>query len=175
MGYIDEDIKDGTFDRIMLESIGLLFERNAEISRIKDYLDIYILYHMEDIHEQWQWVTHEEKLEMMKTHNKVFSDLAKTVFGKVTTGNMYDHDTVGQEYTVLCVMMDIHNCVNMPTRTMLGTITEIAGSAGYENDKLYVLSKFLNTWNGIPQCSETPSHLLLNTDGVEVFVNATGL
>jgi len=175
MGYIDEDIKDGTFQRIMLEGIQVLFDCHPEMRRVKDYFDVYYLYHIEEIHEQWHYTTENEQIQMMKIRNKEFSNLSKTVFGKVTTGNMDDHATVGQEYSVLCIMMDLHNCVNMPCYGMCGTITQLAGVAGYENDKLWIDEHFLSGWNVSNNSTYTPSYSLSKSEYIEQFIQFTGL
>ena len=175
MGYIDEDIKDGTFQRIMLEGIQVLFDCHPEMRRVKDYFDVYYLYHMEEIHEQWHYTTEKEQIQMMELRNPVFVDLSKTVFGKVTTGNMDDHATVGQQYSVLCIMMDLHNCVNIPCYEMCGTITQRAGCYGYENDKLWIDSHFLSGWNVSNNSTYTPSYSLSKSTYIEQFIQFTGL
>lgn len=52
IGYIDRDIEDGTFDRIMNEAVKALGNKTG-FKENWEYFDVYVMYHMAMSHSQW--------------------------------------------------------------------------------------------------------------------------
>lgn len=52
IGYIDKDIEDGTFDRIMDEAVQAL-KKKPGFRENWDYFDVYIMHHLAKTHSQW--------------------------------------------------------------------------------------------------------------------------
>lgn len=52
IGYIDRDIEDGTFDRIMNEAVEALGNKTG-FKENWEYFDVYVMYHMAMSHSQW--------------------------------------------------------------------------------------------------------------------------
>lgn len=135
IGWIDVDVNDGTFERIIHEAIGLLkkvpgWDENWE------YLDIYVMIHMAEKHGQWM-VWNEDLVEELETgfekpENKAkreaYNDHRKTLYKKM-------EKSVPNKY---CFKITIDHHANMMingTAIYMGDIIDFVPIPGYDSQK----------------------------------------
>jgi len=111
VGYIDVDIKDGTFQRIMEEAYTTMFERATNLKEIKEYFDIYFMERIADKHNQWLNETYGYSNE----EDKVFRYAYNLACGYDADFDAYNLRDYGEyNYNVLTSSIDIYPNIKNP-------------------------------------------------------------
>lgn len=111
VGYIDVDIKDGTFQRIMEEAYTTMFERATNLKEIKEYFDIYFMERITDKHNQWLNETYGYSNEKKKVYKYAYN-LACGYDADYDAYNLRDYGEYN--YNVLTSSIDIYPNINNP-------------------------------------------------------------
>lgn len=114
VGYIDTDLEDGTFRRVMLEGIEAMLSRYPEIAARKDELDIYYMERIVSKRDQWMlnhadWET-ELYYSVKDDYYTEQTDIMRKTWEQ-TTGTEPGEDP---EYFLLNINIDFTPMVNGP-------------------------------------------------------------
>lgn len=111
VGYIDVDIKDGTFQRIMEEAYTTMFERATNLKEIEEYFDIYFMERIADKHNQWLNETYGYSNE----RKKIFRYAYNLACGYDADYDAYNLRDYGEyNYNVLTSSIDIYPNIKNP-------------------------------------------------------------
>ena len=152
-GFIDEDLNNGTYTKIMNQAIDFLFTSSETMRNHKDYLDIYVMDRLTSQHNQW-YGTQKEYNDNYQEYKSKYSipfwnecfAIERKAFGEVTTGSEYDWQYEGSEYRVFILMINLgpHPASSHHEEYMYAAARP--GIKQYPNTRISTLYLWLNTF-----------------------------